>query len=49
MTAHGLAAGKVVQYRTLEANLASVGIAGALGFRRFARTLAVRLSGPRGP
>jgi GNAT superfamily N-acetyltransferase len=46
MTAHGLAAGKVVQYRTLEANLASVGIARALGFQRFARTLAVRLSGP---
>jgi GNAT superfamily N-acetyltransferase len=44
MTAHGLAAGGVVQYRTLEANLASVGIARALGFRRFARTLAVRLA-----
>jgi GNAT superfamily N-acetyltransferase len=45
MTAHGLAAGGVVQYRTLEANLASVGIARALGFQRFARTLAVRLTG----
>ena len=48
MTDHGLAEGRVVQYRTLEANLASLGIARALGFRRFARTLAVRLS-PRGP
>ena len=46
MTAHGLAAGGVVQYRTLEANLASVGIARALGFRRFARTLALRLTPP---
>jgi GNAT superfamily N-acetyltransferase len=44
MTAHGLAAGGVVQYRTLEANLASVGIARALGFQRFAQTLAVRLT-----
>ena len=46
MTAHGLDAGGVVQYRTLEANPASVGIARALGFRRFARTLAVRLTAP---
>jgi GNAT superfamily N-acetyltransferase len=46
MTAHGLAAGKVVQYRTLEANLPSVGIARALGFQRFAQTLAVRLIRP---
>jgi hypothetical protein len=44
MTAHRLAGGKVVQYRTLEANLPSVRIARALGFRRFARTLAVRLT-----
>jgi GNAT superfamily N-acetyltransferase len=48
MTAHGLAAGGVVQYRTLEANLASVGIARTLGFQRFARTLAVRLTRPPG-
>ena len=46
MTAHGLAAGGVVQYRTLEANLPSVGIARALGFQRFAQTLAVRLTPP---
>jgi GNAT superfamily N-acetyltransferase len=46
MTAHGLAAGGVVQYRTLQANFPSVGIARALGFRRFAHTLAVRLTPP---
>ena len=32
-----------VQYRTLEANLASVDIARSLGFQPFARTLAIRL------
>ena len=47
MTAHGLALGGVVQYRTLEANLASVGIARSLGFQPFARTLAIRLAPPR--
>jgi RimJ/RimL family protein N-acetyltransferase len=47
MTAHGLATGGVLQYRTLQANLPSVGIAQALGFQRFARTLAVRLIPPR--
>jgi GNAT superfamily N-acetyltransferase len=46
MTADGLATGGVPQYRTLEANLPSVGIARALGFQRFARTLAVRLTPP---
>lgn len=46
MTGDGLAAGGVVQYRTLEANLPSVAIAHALGFQRFARTLAVRLIAP---
>jgi hypothetical protein len=46
ITAHGLAAGGVVQYRTLQANGASVGIARALGFQRFAQTLAVRLTRP---
>jgi GNAT superfamily N-acetyltransferase len=44
MTAHGLALGGVVQYRTLQANLPSVGIARALGFQRFAQTLAIRLT-----
>jgi GNAT superfamily N-acetyltransferase len=47
MTAHGLTTGGVVQYRTLQANLPSVGIAQALGFQRFAQTLAVRLIPPR--
>jgi GNAT superfamily N-acetyltransferase len=46
MTAHGLAAGGLAQYRTLAANLASVGIARALGFQPFAQTLAVRLTPP---
>ena len=46
MSAHGLATGGVLQYRTLQANLASVGIARALGFQRFALTLAVRLTPP---
>jgi GNAT superfamily N-acetyltransferase len=44
MSAHGLATGGVLQYRTLQANLPSVGIAQALGFQRFALTLAVRLT-----
>jgi GNAT superfamily N-acetyltransferase len=47
MTTHGLATGGVVQYRTLQANLPSVGIARSLGFQHFAHTLAVRLI-PRG-
>jgi GNAT superfamily N-acetyltransferase len=46
MSAYGLATGGVMQYRTLHANLPSVGIARALGFRRFALTLAVRLTPP---
>jgi GNAT superfamily N-acetyltransferase len=46
MSAYGLATGGVMQYRTLHANLASVGIARALGFQRFALTLAVRLTPP---
>jgi RimJ/RimL family protein N-acetyltransferase len=46
MTAHGLARGGVMQYRTLHANLPSLAIARALGFQRFALTLAVRLSPP---
>jgi GNAT superfamily N-acetyltransferase len=44
MTADGLAEGRVVQYRTLQANLPSVAIASKLGFQRFAHTLAVRLA-----
>jgi GNAT superfamily N-acetyltransferase len=45
MTADGLAGGRVVQYRTLQANLPSVAVARKLGFQPFARTLAVRLTG----
>jgi GNAT superfamily N-acetyltransferase len=44
MTADGLADGRLVQYRTLQANLPSVAVAHKLGFQRFAHTLAVRLS-----
>jgi hypothetical protein len=44
MTADGLAGGRVVQYRTLQANLPSVAVASKLGFQRFAQTLAVRLT-----
>jgi len=36
-------AGLLPQYRTLEANTASVRLAGALGFRRYANSVAVRL------
>jgi GNAT superfamily N-acetyltransferase len=46
MSIYGLATGVVMQYRTLQANLPSVGIARALGFQRFALTLAVRLTPP---
>lgn len=44
MTAEGLAGGRLVQYRTLQTNLASVAVASRLGFQRFAQTLAVRLT-----
>ena len=46
MSTYGLATGGVLQYRTLQANLPSVGIAWAVGFQRFALTLAVRLAPP---
>jgi GNAT superfamily N-acetyltransferase len=46
MAAHGLALGGVLQYRTPEANPPSLAIARALGFQRFALTLAVRLTPP---
>ena len=46
MATYGLAMGGVLQYRTLEANLPSLAIARALGFQRFALTLAVRLTPP---
>jgi GNAT superfamily N-acetyltransferase len=44
IAAEALARGLVPQYRTLERNLPSVGIALALGFRQYATTLAVRLA-----
>ncbi len=43
IAAEALARGLVPQYRTLERNLPSVGIALALGFRQYATTLAIRL------
>ena len=46
MTAHGLAMGGVLQYRTLQANLPSLAIARALGSQHVALTLAVRLTPP---
>jgi len=46
MTAHGLAMGGVLQYRTLQANLPSLAIARTLGFQHVALTLAVRLTPP---
>jgi predicted GNAT family acetyltransferase len=46
MSAPGLATGGVIRYRTLQANFPAVGIARALGFQRFALTLAVRLTRP---
>ena len=46
MTAHGLATGGILQYRTLQANRPSVGIARSLGFQRFALTLSIRLTPP---
>jgi len=44
MTAYGLARGHVMQYRTLQANTASMGIAHSLGYEGYATTLAVRLT-----
>jgi GNAT superfamily N-acetyltransferase len=39
---HALAHGYVLQYRTLQANTASIAIAQALGFQRYATTLFLR-------
>jgi RimJ/RimL family protein N-acetyltransferase len=47
-TRAALDAGTVAHYQTLDANTPSVAIARALGFRRDATTLAVRLRGPAG-
>ncbi len=43
MTAYGLERGAVLQYRTLETNLASMRIARQLGFQHYGSTIAVRL------
>jgi predicted GNAT family acetyltransferase len=43
LTAEALSRGLVPQYQTLEANIPSVVIAQALGFERYATTVAVRL------
>lgn len=42
-TAHGLAAGSVMQWQTLIANAPSLAIGRSLGYREYCRTLAVRL------
>lgn len=44
IASHGIAAGLLPQYRTLESNAASIRIAETLGFLPFARSLAIRLS-----
>jgi RimJ/RimL family protein N-acetyltransferase len=42
-TAHGLAAGGIMQWQTLVANAPSLAIGRSLGYREYCRTLAVRL------
>jgi len=42
-TDHGLAAGGILHYQTLEANIHAVAIAHKLGYQQYASTLAVRL------
>ncbi len=44
MTAYGLAQGAVLRYQTLQANVASVAVAKALGYAEYGQTLAVRLA-----
>jgi hypothetical protein len=44
MTAHAPRAGRVPRYRTLLADAPAVAVARALGYREYARTLAVRLA-----
>lgn len=45
LAGRALAAGLIPQYRTLEANTPSMRVAEALGFRRYACSVAVRLGG----
>jgi GNAT superfamily N-acetyltransferase len=47
MTAAALAAGVVPHYQTLDTNVASLAVAGALGYRRHATTLSFRLARDR--
>jgi RimJ/RimL family protein N-acetyltransferase len=42
-TAHGLAAGGIMQWQTLVANAPSLAVGRSLGYREYCRTLAVRL------
>jgi GNAT superfamily N-acetyltransferase len=42
-TAHGIAAGHVMVWQTLESNLPSMAIARRIGYKPYARTIAVRL------
>jgi len=44
MTRHGLDQGWLLHYQTLLANVPSVAVARSLGYRRHARTLAIRLT-----
>jgi len=47
-TEHGLRAGHLMLYQTLEANAASVALASALGYRRYASHIAVRFRATAG-
>lgn len=43
-TAHGIAAGDVMLWQTLESNAASIAVARRLGYQPYARTIAIRLT-----
>ena len=48
ITQHALAQQLVPQYRTLEANIASVAVGTAVGFERYAITVALRFASSDG-
>lgn len=48
MTERALAEGGIAQYRTLESNLPSIGIARSLGYEPYATTLAIRVAAGAG-
>jgi ribosomal protein S18 acetylase RimI-like enzyme len=48
LTSYGIARGLTLQYRALEDNVASIGLATALGFQHYATTYSVRLNFPSG-